>query len=189
MITGIPERTLFTGANMRRMKAAIMFPLFVATLAVAQSGGTYQITQTVVASGAVSSGGSYSIENTGGQPVAGSVPTSGSFSLHIGFWTPELAPTAANVPISGRILTATNQGIRNVVVSLTDSSGATRAVKTGTFGYYRFSDVRVGEAYVLTVSSKRFVFSSPTRLLFVQDELADVDFISEPESWGRSPRK
>ena len=44
---------------------------FCAATAPAQSGGAYQITQFVLATGDTSSGGTFSIENTGGQPLAG----------------------------------------------------------------------------------------------------------------------
>lgn len=147
--------------------------------AFAQSGGSYQITQSVVSTGEKSAGGSYSIEDTGGQPLAGGLLQASSYSVYSGFWTPpNLAPTATTVNVGGRVTNASGQGIRNVVISLTDSSGTVSVARTGSFGYYSFDAVRVGETYILTVRSRRFTFSNPTRVLSVQESLADVDFIA-----------
>lgn len=148
--------------------------------AFAQSGGSYQITQSVIATGAKSAGGSYSIEDTGGQPAAGGFLQSAPYSAYTGFWTPpNLAPTAASVSVGGRVTTPNGQGIRNVIISLTDSSGAVRISRTAPFGYYSFDNVRVGETYILNVSSKRFDFGNSTRVLYVQEELIDVDFVAD----------
>jgi hypothetical protein len=88
-----------------------------------------------------------------------------------------LAPSAANVSVSGRVLTADGRGIRNTVVILTDPKGVSRTVTTSTFGYYRFDEVPSGETYVLSVSSKRYQFES--RIVAVQDEIANLDFIAQ----------
>ena len=148
--------------------------------AIAQSGGPYEVTEFVIATGAKSSGGTFSIENTNGQPLAGGFIQSPPYSLYMGFWTPStLAPTASSVTIGGRVITSNGQGVRNVIISLTDSGGTVRTVQTTTFGYYRFTDVRAGEIYILTISSKRFTFSKPTRILNVDDELTGIDFIAD----------
>ena len=146
----------------------------------AQSGGTYQITQTVLPSGEKSSGGTYSIETTAGQPIAGGLLQGSSYSLYSGFWTPPtFAPTAANVSVGGRVTTIGGQGIRNVQLVLSGSNGVIRTAQTVTFGYYRFADVPAGESYVLTISSRRYIFSNPTRILSVLDELTDIDFVAD----------
>lgn len=165
--------------NVLSLFCKISLVLFFIQIVSAQSGGTYQLTQTVSSTGGTSSGGTYSIENTDGQPVAGSVPQSGNYSLYIGFWTPELVPTAAGVTIGGRILTANKQGIRNVVITLTTSTGATRTAVSSSFGYFSFQNVAVGETCVLRVNSKKFIFSNPTRILTVVDEIGDLDFTAE----------
>lgn len=146
----------------------------------AQSGGIYQITQNVVATGERSSGGNYSVENTSGQPLAGGNLQNGLYSLYSGFWTPpNLTPTAATVKISGRVKAANGNGIRNAVLILNDSNGAIQTARTASFGYFQFDDVRVGETYILSIASKRFTFSNSTRVLSVFEELTDIDFISE----------
>ncbi len=55
--------------------------------------------------------------------------------------TEPLAPTAANVQIGGRVMTANGRGIRNVLVTLTNANGTSRTVITGNFGYYRFAEI------------------------------------------------
>ena len=91
-----------------------------------------------------------------------------------------LAPTAAEVSISGRVTTADGRSIRNVRVSLTDQSGNVRSALTNAFGYYRFDGIEAGQTVVISVAAKRYVFASPTRIVTVQEELADIDFTAEP---------
>jgi hypothetical protein len=88
-------------------------------------------------------------------------------------------PTAANASISGRITTAQGNGIRNVIISLTTPNGGIISTRTGTFGYYRFEDLPVGETYILSVSSKRYTFANPTRIISLQEDLTDEDFVAE----------
>ncbi|MEP6944628.1 MAG: LamG-like jellyroll fold domain-containing protein [Acidobacteriota bacterium] len=91
-----------------------------------------------------------------------------------------LVPTAANVAVDGRVTTADGRGIRSVRVTLTDHSGNVRTALTGPFGYYRLDDVEAGQTVVISVTVKHYVFAKPTRILTVQDELAEIDFIAEP---------
>lgn len=90
-----------------------------------------------------------------------------------------LAPTAANVLVSGRVVTATGAGVRNAIVTLTGSQGVERTARSSSFGYYHFDDVQVGETYVIGVASKRHMFTP--RMITVLDELTDVDFVAEPQ--------
>jgi hypothetical protein len=90
-----------------------------------------------------------------------------------------LGTTAASVSVAGRILTAQGRGIRNARLTLTDADGAVRYAQTGAFGYYRFAGVEAGQTYILQISSKRFAFANPTRVLNVQDEISDADFVAE----------
>lgn len=151
---------------------------------VAQTGGPYAITQSVVAGGgSVISGGVYSLSGTAGQPTGGPLAPSGSYTHYGGFWTPpDLAPTAAMVSVSGRVTTADGSGIRNARLSLVDSSGAVRVVLTGQFGHFRFDDVPAGAIYTLTIVSRRFTFAGPVRVINVVDEIADIEFVSETRS-------
>lgn len=91
----------------------------------------------------------------------------------------EGVPTAAQVSIGGRVAAADGAGIRNVVITLTDSNGATRTARTSSFGYFRFDEVEAGETYVLGVQSKRFTFSQPTRIINVSGAMDDILFTAE----------
>jgi len=91
-----------------------------------------------------------------------------------------LVPTAATTSISGRVTTAAGHGIRNANISLTGTDGVMRRTVTSSFGYFRFDDIQAGENYVISIASKRYVFAQPTRVIAVNDELVEVDFVAEP---------
>ena len=91
-----------------------------------------------------------------------------------------LAPTAANVSLSGRVLDSSGQGIARATLSLTDISGNTRIALSSPFGYYRFEDVQSGQVYVLSIEHKRYVFDPNTHVLNVVDEITDLDFLASP---------
>ena len=102
-------------------------------------------------------------------------PAPEAINGRIGAWGLELLPaTAAGVEITGRVMTPDGRGLRNAIVSMTDSQGVTRTATTSSFGYYRFEDVEVGATYVVAVQSRRFRFAP--RIVQVFDALTDVDF-------------
>lgn len=89
-------------------------------------------------------------------------------------------PTAAAASISGRITTGSGRGIANVTLQLTSSAtGETIFARSNTFGNYSFADLRSGEAYILSVSSKRYAFDNPSRVVNLSEDLTDVDFVSD----------
>jgi len=88
------------------------------------------------------------------------------------------APTAANVSVSGRVLTAKGSGIGNAIVTLTDTSGNVLTKRTNTFGNFRFDEIAVGETYIISADSKRYTFNPSSQVLMVNDELTDVSFIA-----------
>ena len=88
-------------------------------------------------------------------------------------------PTAANVSLSGRVLTADGRGLRNAVVSLTKENGETIFTRTSSFGYYRFDEIEVGQTVILAVSSKRYQFTP--RVVSLSDELTELDFVALPD--------
>jgi len=143
----------------------------------------YTLDQSVIASGGGTSadaGNLYSIAGTIGQPVAGTTGTNLPYSVQGGFFTsPPLAPTAAAVTISGRVLTPVGRGLRNAYVVLTDASGNTQMAQTSAFGYFRFSDVPAGETYIVSVVSKRFSFTP--QVVSVTEEITGLNFIANAE--------
>jgi hypothetical protein len=88
----------------------------------------------------------------------------------------DLAPTAANVSISGRVMTNTGAGVQNAVVNLTKPTGEVVSVRTGTFGFYRFDDLTAGGTYVLTVASKRFSFTP--QIVQASEDITNLNFIA-----------
>ena len=58
--------------------------------------------------------------------------------------------------------------------------GEPRSAITSSFGYYRFDGISTG-TYMLTISSKRHVFATPTRMVILNDNVFDADFVAEPE--------
>lgn len=144
-----------------------------------QSGGTFTITQSVIAGGGgQSTGGAFTATGTAGQGTTDS-STGGAFTLKSGFWNAAaLAPTAAHVGIGGRVMTPDGAGLRNAIVRVMDQSGKSRMVRTNGFGYYRFEEVQVGQSYLITVDSRKFVFAP--RAVMLIDELTDADFTPQP---------
>lgn len=151
---------------------------------IAQSGD-FRLEQAVIASGGdTSSDGNpsgFTLTGTIGQSVAGSQSTNAPIAVKSGFWTsPPLAPTAASVTVSGRVTTASGQGIRNVRVTLTGSNGEMQSALTSAFGYYRFEDVPVGETYMFSVSAKRYSFAEPTQTHMILEETDGINFMAQP---------
>lgn len=93
-------------------------------------------------------------------------------------YLPAVAPTAAAVSVSGRVVTAGGTLVSRVIVTLTDMNGKTRSASTNSFGYFRFDNVEAGQTYVLTAINKKYQFTPPTQVISLQDNLADVDFIA-----------
>lgn len=162
---------------MRKVFLNLLLVFLLAAITHGQSGGGFTVTQSVTAAGGGnSSGGGFSIVGTAGQHST-DYSTAPDFTLRAGFWVPEFAPTAANVAIGGRISTPDGAGIRNVVITLTDlSNGSSVSTLSTTFGYYRIDAVPIGRTYLLSVTSKQFVFEPGSRIIAVLDDALDEDF-------------
>ncbi|MDQ4122620.1 MAG: carboxypeptidase-like regulatory domain-containing protein [Acidobacteriota bacterium] len=87
--------------------------------------------------------------------------------------------TASAVSVTGRARTSFGRPISRALVTIMDSMGNTRSTVTNPFGYYRFDDVQVGEGYVFTIYSKRYVFTEPTQFRLINSEDQPVDFLAE----------
>jgi hypothetical protein len=147
----------------------------------ALSGGQFSVTKTVIAGGGgVLQQSQTNTGNTIGQAVAGKRSSGGNFTLYSGFWTPDaLAPTASSVIVGGQIKTADGLGIRSVRVTILFPNGQTQTALSGSFGYYHFTEIPVGAVYVISVSAKKYVFSQPTRIYTIMDEIQNIDFIAD----------
>ena len=87
------------------------------------------------------------------------------------------APAVATVFVSGRVTTSNGQGVGNARVSVSDSTGSVGSALTNSFGYYRI-DVPQGGTYTISVGSKRYTFTP--RIVQVNDNLSNVDFVAQP---------
>ena len=92
-----------------------------------------------------------------------------------------VAAVAAGASIDGRVSAANGTGIRNAIIEI---SGGTLAqpiyVRSSSFGYFRVEDLEVGGTYILTIHSKRFQFTNPSRVITLNENVSDLDFIAEP---------
>jgi hypothetical protein len=173
------------------MKTAISFIAATALLfcvearAQVASGAPYTIEQSAVTTGGGTSadaGNAYKIESAIGQPLAGNTSANASFKAQTGFFTPSpFGTTAATVKISGRVLTSEGRGIRNVWVTMTSGNGLLRTAVSSSFGYFTFENVPVGEAYIFTVSAKRYQFSEGVQVFSVYEDVNDINFIADAQ--------
>jgi hypothetical protein len=163
--------------NQRQIVCSALLLLMVVTILPAQSGGTYEVTQSVIANGGGrSADATYAVEGTIGQHAAGSVSSNAPFSFQAGFWQSFLAPTAATVSISGRVITANGNPVRGSRVILTSLRGDfAKTALTSSFGYYRLEGIEVGQSYLLEVVSKGSQFEP--RIVSVLDEITDFDLV------------
>ena len=168
----------------RRLFFILIVVALQTSMPAAQTGGSYDLTHSVIASGggSNSNGGAYTVDGTAGQPIVGTQSTNGAFNVRGGFWpVHQFAPTAAGVSVGGRVVSSEGYGIRNAQLVLTNlSTGEPRIALSSTFGYFRFDDVEVGHVYSLSVSTKRYTFEPDSRIFSLVDELTDVDFVAMP---------
>lgn len=160
----------------------IFVVVLLTTVVMAQSGGQFAVTESVIASGGGNSTtGQYSTSGTTGQPVAGGSLTGAQYSVQSGFWKPAFAPSAALASISGRVSSPSGAGIKSVILSIQDASrGFILTTITGPFGYYRFDRLGVGRSYVITLTAKRFTFTSSPMLITLDDEISGLDWVANP---------
>lgn len=151
------------------MILSMLIPVF------AQSGGTFVIQKSVIAGGGGQAvGGGFTLDGTIGQSIAGTSSTGDGFELGGGFWGGGGAAPAADVTVSGRVLTPDGRSLRNTIVSLIDSAGVRRFATSSSFGVYSFANVRTGETYTMTVTSKRYRFTP--QILAINSSIANLDF-------------
>lgn len=88
---------------------------------------------------------------------------------------------AEQVSISGKVLSNRRQGVSGAIVSLIYPDGISRTTMTNPFGNYRFEEIPVGETYTLSVRHKRFQFDPSLHILFVSEDLDEINFTVLPE--------
>ena len=139
----------------------------------------------VTTSGGTSNNNLQSITDTSvfGTSITATPTTIASAGANFSFRGVAFAPgetTAAGVFISGRVITADGRGITNATVTITGNALAEpRTVITGRRGAFIFDDLEPGETYIVTVRSRRFMFSNPSQVISIVDNVTDADFIAD----------
>jgi hypothetical protein len=150
-------------------------------------GGTTPMYSLLSGSPAINHGNNCVVNNSCSPAIAAALttdqrgagfPRQVGVAVDIGAFEGQIAPTAATVSVSGRVLTPDGSGLTNARVILTDVSGSSRTVSSSSFGYYRFDDVRAGEVYILSVASKRYLFTP--QAVTVLEEINDLNFSAVP---------
>jgi hypothetical protein len=87
-----------------------------------------------------------------------------------------LAPTAALVPVSGKV-TANGAAMSNALVLLTNPAGESVSARTNSFGNFSF-EVPAGQTYVLTATAKGAQFDA--QIVAVTDAVGDLVIAALP---------
>lgn len=82
------------------------------------------------------------------------------------------------VPVSGRVVDASGNGLGRVSVVLTNQSGVSRFISTNAFGYFFLNDLAAGATYTVSPSSKQYSFTPQT--LTIADAYRNLNFTALP---------
>ena len=141
------------------------------------SGGNFVIEQSSTAPGVDATSGQFVITSTAGQSAAGNVLRGSSFGITSGFWNYVLNSTP--VELGGQVTTISRVGIQNVVVTLTEEDGASHITFTGSFGYYRFPNIRTGQTVTISVQARHYLFAQPSQVVNVSSEMENLNFLAQ----------
>ena len=86
------------------------------------------------------------------------------------------SPTAAEVTISGRVVSDKNRAIADTQVTLVSTAtGATFTTQTSASGNFLFTGIEAGQTYIISVSAKRFLFEP--QLITANENLAEINLV------------
>lgn len=88
----------------------------------------------------------------------------------------KMIPTAASVPVSGRVMAGT-RAVSGATVASTDMYGNTVSTRTNSFGYYRFENMTIGQTYFFEVRAKAHSFAPQS--ITLMDGITDLIFQAE----------
>ncbi len=118
------------------------------------------------------------------KPTAGTTVSGGNVTVTIparsGAVLSTLAPTAAAISISGRVLTAENRGISGARVLIYKPDGKMETAITNNFGNYRFERIAAAANYVIAVSSKNYRFAAPSQVISANEDVGALNFTALP---------
>jgi hypothetical protein len=88
-----------------------------------------------------------------------------------------IGPTAASVSVAGRVFNPEGGGIRNALVSVTDTTtGAVKTAHTNTFGYFSVAGLPAGRTFIFEVRAKGYSFEP--QVLTVLEDIADFNLVA-----------
>jgi CSLREA domain-containing protein len=100
------------------------------------------------------------------------------------------AVVAVPATIAGQVRTSDGRGIKNVSVVLSGGGlPQPLVIQTGSFGSFGFTGILTGQTYTLSVSSKRFTFTPPSRSISLTGDSLSENFIADPGGILRAPEK
>jgi CSLREA domain-containing protein len=85
--------------------------------------------------------------------------------------------SSSAVTVSGRIKTYSGRGIDHTRIKIDDGQGNVFYTQTNPFGYYRVNNLIPGTTYILTVTHKLYLLTSPQFFTADQDR-SDLNFIT-----------
>ena len=85
--------------------------------------------------------------------------------------------TAANISISGRVVTSDGAGISNATVTVTRPGGGSIRAISNPFGYFEFPEVVSGATVVVNVSHRRYSFAP--QVVSAVDNVVGLEFMSK----------
>ena len=154
-----------------------LFLLLSAAPSMGQLG--YKLEQGVIAGGGSTSvSPTWAVGGTIGQAAAGGEIVGLPYRVTSGYWaTTSDFSASGTLNISGRVRTANGRGITNATITITGGLLAAPIVdKTGRNGVYSVPGLTAGQQYVVTVNSRRFVFTPNSQTLTPQNDLTNIDF-------------
>ncbi|MFL6374326.1 MAG: carboxypeptidase regulatory-like domain-containing protein [Pyrinomonadaceae bacterium] len=106
------------------------------------------------------------------RPNAPTAPSAGSTSEFSNGIPVTNITTAASVSVSGRVTTASGSAVSGAVITMTGQNGKSMTARTNAFGYFTFTEIPSGDAYVVGTERRGFAFDS--FLLQVRDSLTNL---------------
>lgn len=88
-----------------------------------------------------------------------------------------LAPTAANVAISGRVFNQIGRPLSRAEVRISDANGNVKIATTNQFGFYGFEEIEAGRNYIVQVTAKGASFQA--QFINANDNIAELNFYAE----------
>lgn len=117
-----------------------------------------------------------------GTATSGQMGSMNDGSPNLMVFTAPAGPTAGGATVSGAVLTADGRGMKGIRVVLRNASGGEPMVAlTNAFGFYVFSDVEVGELYVMTIQNKRYNFTNTPYTFSLGDDFSAPALVGTPK--------